>query len=59
MKNQDKSKASNSGGFAGHIGGDDFFFILPAHLAKQCCQQIIENFEPVITTLLDDKDKDR
>ena len=53
------NKASNSEGFVGHIGGDDFFFIVPAHLAKQCCQQIIENFDLVITTLIDDKDKDR
>jgi GGDEF domain-containing protein len=53
------NKASNSDGFVGHIGGDDFFFIVPAHLAKQCCQQIIENFDLVITTLIDDKDKDR
>lgn len=53
------NKASSSDGFVGHIGGDDFFFIVPAHLAKQCCQQIIENFDLVITTLIDDEDKDR
>ena len=53
------NEASNSEGFVGHIGGDDFFFIVPAHLGKQCCQQIIENFDSVITTLIDDEDKDR
>ena len=53
------NKTSRSDGFVGHIGGDDFFFIVPTHLAKQCCQQIIENFDLVITTLIDDKDKDR
>jgi GGDEF domain-containing protein len=53
------NKASNSDGFVGHIGGDDFFFIVPADLAKQCCQQIIGNFDTVITTLIDDEDKDR
>ena len=53
------NKESKSDGFVGHIGGDDFFFIVPAHLVKQCCQQIIENFDMVITTLIDDEDKDR
>ena len=53
------NKASNSEGFVGHIGGDDFFFIVPAHLAQQCCAQIIENFDLVITTLIDDEDRAR
>lgn len=51
------NKASNSEGFVGHIGGDDFFFIVPAQLAQQCCAQIIENFDMVITTLIDDEDR--
>jgi hypothetical protein len=42
------NKASNSDGFVGHSGGDDFFFIVPAHFAQQCCQQIIGNFDLVI-----------
>ena len=53
------NKASNSDGFLGRIGGDDFFFIVPAHLAERCCKQIIENFDLVITTLIDNDDKDR
>ncbi|MBW1855039.1 MAG: diguanylate cyclase [Deltaproteobacteria bacterium] len=52
-------RLSPSDSFVGHVGGDDFFFIIPSHLAKECCEQIIQNFDMVIPTLFDDKDRIR
>ena len=40
--------------FVGHVGGDDFFFIIPSHLIKECCEQIIQNFDLVIPTLMNE-----
>ena len=45
--------------FVGHVGGDDFFFIIPSHLIKECCEQIIQNFDLVIPTLMNDEDRVR
>lgn len=45
--------------FVGHVGGDDFFFIIPSHLTKECCEQIIQNFDLVIPTLINDDDRVR
>ncbi len=52
-------KTSHSDSFAGHVGGDDFFFILPSGNARECCEQIIQNFDLVILTLIDDEDRVR
>ena len=47
---------SPSNSFVGHVGGDDFFFIIPASCGRQCCERIIEHFDLVIQTLIDDED---
>lgn len=47
---------SPSDSFVGHVGGDDFFFIVPAGCSRQCCERIIEHFDLVIQTLIDDED---
>ena len=52
-------RMSHSDSFVGHVGGDDFFFIMPSHLTKECCEQIIQNFDLVILTLIDDEDRVR
>jgi len=52
-------RLSPSESFVGHVGGDDFFFIVPSHVTKECCEQIIQNFDMVIPTLFDDKDRIR
>ncbi|UCG11683.1 MAG: diguanylate cyclase [Deltaproteobacteria bacterium] len=52
-------RTSNSDSFVGHVGGDDFFFIVPSHITKECCEQIIQNFDLVISTLIDDEDRVR
>jgi GGDEF domain-containing protein len=46
-------------GFVGHVGGDDFVFILPAPSIEEGCRQVIQNFDLVSTTLSDDEDRMR
>jgi len=52
-------KTGHSDSFVGHVGGDDFFFILPSGNIRECCEQIIQNFDLVILTLIDDEDRVR
>ena len=52
-------RMSHSNSFVGHVGGDDFFFIVPSGITKECCQQIIQNFDLVIPTLINDEDRIR
>lgn len=42
--------------FVGHIGGDDFVFIVPPQLVDSTCQQIIKHFDLIITTFYDEED---
>ena len=44
-------------GFIGHIGGDDFVFIVLADVVEECCKQVIQNFDLVSSTLSDDEDR--
>lgn len=43
--------------FVGHIGGDDFVFIMDADLLDECCQAIIQNFDIICLSLIDDQDQ--
>jgi len=52
-------RISDGAGFVGHVGGDDFFFIIPAQCGKECCEEIITNFDLVIPTLMDEEDRAR
>ncbi len=45
------------GGFSGHIGGDDFVFIVPQERAEQVCTMIIDNFSTIAAELFDDHEK--
>jgi len=45
------------GGFAGHIGGDDFVFIVPFDRAEPVCKTIITNFNIIVSDLFGDEDK--
>lgn len=47
------------GGFAGHIGGDDFVFIVPVDHAEPICKTIIANFNLLISDLFGDEDNAR
>ena len=47
------------GSFVGHIGGDDFVFIMEAGLAEAACREIIRAFDEIIPTLYDPEDRER
>lgn len=47
----------SGGGFCGHIGGDDFVFILPIERAELVCQTIIAYFEQIMLDMFDEEAK--
>jgi len=51
-------KEVGGSGFSGHIGGDDFVFIVPLTQAETVCRTIIENFRLVVQDLFGDREKD-
>lgn len=44
-------------GFSGHIGGDDFVFIVPLRHAMAICQTVVNYFEQVVSDLFAEKEK--
>ncbi len=51
------SVKESGGGFCGHIGGDDFVFIVPTERAEPVCKTIIDNFTQIALELFDDAAK--
>jgi GGDEF domain-containing protein len=49
----------SGGGFCGHIGGDDFVFILPCELAEAVSQTIIDFFDRIAMDLFDEDTRAR
>ncbi len=49
----------SGGGFSGHIGGDDYVFIVPAERAESVCKTIIQNFNAIAMDLFGEKEKSR
>jgi diguanylate cyclase (GGDEF)-like protein len=47
----------SGGGFAGHIGGDDFVFIVPFERAEAVCRTIINNFNAIAADLFEEREK--
>jgi diguanylate cyclase (GGDEF)-like protein len=47
----------SGGGFSGHIGGDDFVFIVPRERAEAVCQTIISYFDQIVMDLFDEDTK--
>jgi len=45
--------------FAGHIGGDDFLFIMDTHLIEIASNDIIEAFDRIIPTFYDQQDREK
>jgi len=45
--------------FVGHVGGDDFVFILPPDLAEDACKRIIEAFDDIVPRFYDPEDRKR
>jgi diguanylate cyclase (GGDEF)-like protein len=47
------------GAFVGHVGGDDFVFIVPEDSVENVCTQILMHFEMIAPSLYDDDDRAR
>jgi diguanylate cyclase (GGDEF)-like protein len=45
--------------FVGHVGGDDFVFIVPADIAEEACQRVVEAFDGIVPHFYDAEDRDR
>jgi len=45
--------------FVGHIGGDDFVFILPPNRLDSVCQEVIRNFDLIVGNFYDEEDRIR
>ncbi|MDQ7032080.1 MAG: diguanylate cyclase [Desulfonauticus sp.] len=45
--------------FVGHVGGDDFVFILPPDKVEQACQMIIQSFDSIVPNFYDPEDRER
>ena len=43
------------GGFCGHVGGDDFVFIVPRERAEQVCEIVIRHFDQIVLGLFDEQ----
>jgi diguanylate cyclase (GGDEF)-like protein len=44
-------------GFVGHVGGDDYVFVLAPESVEAACQRIIENFDSIIPHFYDPEDR--
>ncbi len=45
--------------FVGHVGGDDFVFIVPADIAETACQRVVEAFDGIVPHFYDEDDRER
>jgi len=45
--------------FVGHIGGDDFVFILPPDAVEGACQSVVNDFDAIVPSFYDPKDRSR
>jgi diguanylate cyclase (GGDEF)-like protein len=52
-----EEQSTNS--FVGHIGGDDFVFIVNYGTVGVVCEKVIRNFDGIISSFYDDKDRRR
>lgn len=52
-------QASRRHSFIGHVGGDDFVFIVPEDKAAEVCEKILVNFEAVRNLFIEPEDVSR
>jgi diguanylate cyclase (GGDEF)-like protein len=45
--------------FVGHVGGDDYVFLLPVDKAEEASQRIVESFDDIIPHFYDPEDRKR
>lgn len=43
--------------FVGHVGGDDFVYIVPPDKAEESCKRVIEAFDSIVPHFYDEKDR--
>jgi len=48
---------SPEGGFVGHIGGDDFIFLVPMLQAPEICQEIVTIFDLLVPYQYSEQDR--
>ncbi|HEX5830314.1 MAG TPA: GGDEF domain-containing protein [Gemmatimonadaceae bacterium] len=49
--------ACGADGFVGHIGGDDFLFVIPADAVHEICREIVSIFDALIPQQYSDADR--
>jgi len=52
-------REAGPGGFSGHIGGDDFVFVVSLDKAESVSQMIIDHFSIIVSDLFGDEEKTR
>jgi diguanylate cyclase (GGDEF)-like protein len=52
-------KLHTADAFVGHIGGDDFVFIVPPDRSDDVCQEVITNFDLIVGDFYDEGDRVR
>ncbi len=45
--------------FLGHIGGDDFFFIMPESCIEDVCKRLVETYDEIVPNFYDDEDREQ
>jgi diguanylate cyclase (GGDEF)-like protein len=45
--------------FVGHVGGDDYVFILPPDIVETACQRVVESFDSIVPHFYDEEDRVR
>jgi len=43
--------------YVGHVGGDDFIFMVPAEYAEQVCERTLGSFDPIVKNFYDEDDR--
>lgn len=46
-----------SAGFVGHIGGDDFIFIVPLRIVNEACAEVVEIFDALVPFQYSEQDR--
>lgn len=45
--------------FVGHVGGDDFVFIVPADVAEEACRRVVAAFDDIVPHFYDEDDREK
>lgn len=51
------NRSAGDNGFVGHVGGDDFVFIVHPQIVERVCQQVIIHYDMIAPTFYDDEDR--